>query len=129
MGGGGGEMVECRARLFHPWGNVVACVGLFVFPMLVSLLQTRSQVILNHCAIFIRTSVSTLLFSKALTIGAAGRAQPSTGQVVNTMSNDTQQLQRFLQFFAFTLVAPIQIVTSLVLIFQQVGTATWVGSG
>jgi hypothetical protein len=43
------------------------------------------------------------------------------------MSNDTQQLQRFLQFFAFTLVAPIQIVTSLVLIFQQVGNATWVG--
>ena len=68
------------ALLFHPWGDVV---GLFVFPLVVSLLQTRSQVILNHCAIFIRTSVSTLLFSKALTISAAGRAQTSTGQVVN----------------------------------------------
>lgn len=56
---------EYKALLFHPWGNVV---GLFVFPLIVSLLQTRSQVILNHCAIFIRTSVSTLLFSKALTI-------------------------------------------------------------
>lgn len=68
------------ALLFHPWGDVA---GLFVFPFLVSLFQTRSQVILNHCAIFIRTSVSTLLFSKALTISAAGRAQTSTGQVVN----------------------------------------------
>lgn len=68
------------ALLFHPWGNVV---GLFVFPFLVSLFQTRSQVILNHCAIFIRTATSTLLFSKALTISAAGRAQTSTGQVVN----------------------------------------------
>jgi len=114
------------ALLFHPWGNVV---GLFVFPMLVSLFQTRSQVILNHCAIFIRTSVSTLLFSKALTISAAGRAQTSTGQVVNMMSNDTQQLQRFLQFFGFTLVAPIQIIISLVLIYRQVGPATWVGVG
>jgi len=130
-GGGGGEggnmettTEEYRALLFHPWGNVA---GLFVFPVIVSLLQTRSQVILNHCAIFIRTSVSTLLFSKALTISAAGRAQTSTGQVVNMMSNDTQQLQRFLQFFGFTLVAPIQIVISLVLIYQQVGNATWVG--
>lgn len=124
---GGGERMESeeyRALLFHPWGNVL---GLFIFPMIVSLLQTRSQVILNHCAIFIRTSVSTLLFSKALTISAAGRAQTSTGQVVNMMSNDTQQLQRFLQFFGFTLVAPIQIVISLVLIYQQVGNATWVG--
>lgn len=110
--------------LLHPWADVA---GLFVFPMLVSVLQTRSQVILNHCAIFIRTSVSTLLFSKALTISAAGRAQTSTGQVVNMMSNDTQQLQRFLQFFGFTLVAPIQIVLSLVLIYRQVGNATWVG--
>jgi len=115
-----------RAILGHPWGDVV---GLFVFPMLVSLFQTRSQVILNHCAIFIRTSVSTLLFSKALTISAAGRAQTSTGQVVNMMSNDTQQLQRFLQFFGFTLIAPIQIVLSLVLIHRQVGNATWVGIG
>ena len=71
--------------------------------------------------------MSTLLFSKALTISAAGRAQTSTGQVVNMMSNDTQQLQRFLQFFGFTLVAPIQIVIALILIYQQVGNATWVG--
>lgn len=118
--------VEYNALLFHPWGNVV---GLFVFPMLVSVLQTRSQVILNHCAIFIRTAVSTLLFEKALTISASGRAQTSTGQVVNMMSNDTSQLQRFLQFFGFTLVAPVQIVIALVLIFRQVGNATWVGVG
>lgn len=118
--------VEYNALLFHPWGNVV---GLFVFPLLVSVLQTRSQVILNHCAIFIRTSVSTLLFEKALTISASGRAQTSTGQVVNMMSNDTSQLQRFLQFFGFTLVAPVQITIALVLIFRQVGNATWVGVG
>ncbi|KAL7540817.1 hypothetical protein ACHAXR_012685 [Thalassiosira sp. AJA248-18] len=115
-----------KAFLIHPWGDVV---GLFLFPLLVSLFQTRSQVILNHCAIFIRTSVSTLLFSKALTISAAGRAQTSTGQVVNMMSNDTQQLQRFLQFFGFTLIAPIQIIISLILIHNQVGNATWVGIG
>jgi ATP-binding cassette subfamily C (CFTR/MRP) protein 1 len=112
------------ALLFNQWGNVV---GLFIFPMIVSLLQTRSQIILNHCSIYIRTSVSTLLFSKALTISASGRAETSTGQVVNMMSNDTQQLQRFLQFFGFTLVAPIQIVISLILIYRQVGNATWVG--
>ena len=115
-----------QALLFHPWGDVV---GLFVFPLMVALLQTRSQVIFNHCAIFIRTSVSNLLFSKALTISAAGRAQTSTGQVVNMMSNDTTQLQRFLQFVGFTLVAPIQIIIALVLIYRQVGNATWVGIG
>lgn len=119
-----GAPADYNALLFHPWGDVV---GLFVFPLIVSLFQTRSQVILNHCAIFVRTAVSTLLFSKALTISAAGRAQTSTGQVVNMMSNDTAQLQRFLQFFGFILVAPIQIIVALVLIYQQVGNAVYVG--
>merc|ERR1712003_165389 len=50
-----------------------------------------------------------------------------TGQVVNMMSNDTMQLQRFLQFAGFTVIAPLQIIISLVLIYKQVGNATWVG--
>jgi ATP-binding cassette subfamily C (CFTR/MRP) protein 1 len=37
------------------------------------------------------------------------------------------QLQRFLQFAGFTVVAPIQIILALFLIYQQVGNATWVG--
>jgi hypothetical protein len=73
------------------------------------------------------TLVFTLLFSKALTVSALGRVQTSTGQVVNMMSNDTQQLQCFLKFFGLTLVAPTQIIISLILIYRQVGVPTWVG--
>lgn len=110
----------------HPWVEVA---GLFVLPLLISLLQTRHQVIMAHCATYVRTAVSTLLYRKSLRISAAGRAKTSTGQVVNMMSNDTTQLQRFLQFAGMTLVAPIQIIISLALIYQQVGNATWVGVG
>lgn len=42
---------------------------------------------------------------------------------------DTMQLQRFLQFVGFTVVAPLQIIVALVLIYMQVGNATWVGVG
>jgi ABC-type multidrug transport system fused ATPase/permease subunit len=89
-------------------------------PVLCSILQTRHQVIMSHCAVFVRTAVSTMLYRKALRVSAAGRAKTSTGQVVNMMSNDTAQLQRFLQFVGMTLVAPIQIIIALVLINQQV---------
>jgi ATP-binding cassette subfamily C (CFTR/MRP) protein 1 len=110
----------------HPWVEVVA---LGVLPVAISLLQTRNQVIMAHCAVYVRTAVSTLLYRKSLRISAAGRAKTSTGQVVNMMSNDTTQLQRFLQFAGMTLVAPFQIIISLVLIYGQVGNATWVGVG
>jgi len=119
-----GDDVEPFQPMLNPWVEVV---GLGIVPLLVSALQTRHNAIMAHCGIFVRTAVSTLLYRKALTVSAAGRAMTSTGQVVNMMSNDTMQLQRFLQFSGFTLVAPFQIIIALVLIFQQVGHATWVG--
>ena len=61
-----------------------------------------------------------MLYRKSLTVSAGGRAKTSTGQVVNMMSNDTMQLQRFLQFIGLTMSAPLQIVIALVLIYQQV---------
>jgi hypothetical protein len=101
----------------NPWANVAA---LGVIPFLISLLQTRHSVIMAHCAVFVRTAVSTMLYRKALRVSGAGRAMTSTGQVVNMMSNDTAQLQRFLQYGAMTLTAPITIIIALVLIYQQV---------
>eukprot|EP00529_Nitzschia_sp_RCC80_P007056 CAMPEP_0113524496 /NCGR_PEP_ID=MMETSP0014_2-20120614/46247_1 /TAXON_ID=2857 /ORGANISM="Nitzschia sp." /LENGTH=1530 /DNA_ID=CAMNT_0000422611 /DNA_START=90 /DNA_END=4685 /DNA_ORIENTATION=- /assembly_acc=CAM_ASM_000159 len=112
------------AYVQNPW---VAVVGLGLVPCLVSLLQTRSNAVMAHCGVFVRTAVSTMLYRKALNVSAAGRAKTSTGQVVNMMSNDTMQLQRFLQFASFTIVAPLQIVIALVLIYGQVGNAMWVG--
>ncbi|KAG7348975.1 multidrug ABC transporter permease/ATPase [Nitzschia inconspicua] len=110
--------------LAPPWVEVI---GLGVVPFVVSVLQTRHNAIMAHCGVFVRTAVSTLLYRKALNVSAAGRAKTSTGQVVNMMSNDTMQLQRFLQFAGFTVVAPLQIIVALVLIYRQVGNATWVG--
>jgi hypothetical protein len=103
----------------HPWAEVAA---LGIIPVMVSSLQTRHQAVFAHCGVFVRTAVSTLLYRKALKVSAAGRAKTSTGQVVNMMSNDTMQLQRFLQFVGMTLVAPIQIVLALYFIYQQVRT-------
>ena len=121
-----GRDISDSQTMVHPWVEVVA---LGVLPLLISLFQTRHQVIMSHAAVFVRTAVSTMLYRKSLRVSAAGRAKTSTGQVVNMMSNDTSQLQRFLQFAGLTMVAPLQIIIALVLIFKQVGNATWVGVG
>lgn len=103
----------------HPWAEVAA---LAVVPVLNTILQTRHQAIMAHCGVFVRTAVSTMLYQKSLKVSAAGRAMTSTGQVVNMMSNDTMQLQRFLQFLGLTITAPVQIIVALYLIYEQVCT-------
>lgn len=85
-----------------------------------SLLKTRHHVIMTHCSIFVRTGVSMLLYRKGLRISAAARQKMSTGQVVNLMSNDAVQLQRYLKFGGMTIVAPIEIIIAFFLVFQQV---------
>lgn len=52
---------------------------------------------------------------------------PPFGHSISCLHKDTMQLQRFLQFASFTVVAPLQIIIALFLIYQQVGNATWVG--
>jgi hypothetical protein len=103
--------------IVHPWFQVA---GLGIVPVIMSGLQTRNQSIMAHCGVYVRTAVSAMLYNKSLKVSSAGRAKTSTGQVVNMMSNDTMQLQRFLQFVGMTMVAPIQIVVALFLIYQQV---------
>jgi len=117
-------LVEEFKGMANPWVEVVL---LGLVPFIMSTLQTRSQSTFVHCGVFVRTAASTMLYRKSLNVSAAGRAKTSTGQVVNMMSNDTMQLQRFLQFVGFTSVAPLQIIISLYLIYLQVGNAMWVG--
>jgi hypothetical protein len=112
-----GDTISTYNGYAPPWVEVA---GLAVIPFAMSLLTTRSTTIMAHTAVFVRTAVSTMLYRKAMRVSGAGRAMTSTGQVVNMMSNDTAQLQRFLQFGGLVITAPITIVVALVLIYQQV---------
>jgi ABC transporter transmembrane region len=112
-----GQSVNEYDGLAHPWAQVAA---LGIAPALIALIQNRHSAIFAHCQVYVRTAVSTMLYRKTLRVSGAGRAATSTGQVVNMMSNDTAQLQRFLQFVGMIITAPIQIVLALVLIYRQV---------
>jgi len=101
----------------HPWVLVAALAGI---PCLITLAESGHNVIMIHAGVFVKTAVSTMLYNKSLTVSNTGRGSTSTGQVVNMMSNDTQQLQRFLLFLGFTSVAPLQIIICLYLIHRQV---------
>jgi ATP-binding cassette subfamily C (CFTR/MRP) protein 1 len=103
--------------LVHPWVEVV---GLGVIPWISSTLETRHQTIMAHSRVFLRSSLSTLVYRKSLRISPTGRAATLTGQVVNMMSNNINQMQKFLEVVGLTLVAPIQVILATVLIYQQV---------
>ena len=113
-----GETVHVyyKGRL-NPWMEVV---GLAVVPCVSTILETQHNVIFAHARVWVRSAVSMLLYQKSLHISPLGKLATSTGQVVNMMSNDTNQMQKFLEVAGMCLVAPIQIVLAVILIYKQV---------
>ncbi|GMH98076.1 hypothetical protein TrST_g10769 [Triparma strigata] len=110
----------------NPWVEVAA---LFLVPLCVTLLQSSSNVIMSHASVYVRTAVSLIIYNKIFKISSSGRSKTSTGAIVNMMSNDTTQMQRFIQFSTFVACAPLQVAFALYLIYQQVGVATFAGLG
>jgi len=105
----------------------VECALLGIVPGLAGMLQARNTVIMTHFSVFSRTSVSMLVYEATLSASTFSRTVSSTGEVVNIMSNDTTQIQKFLQFLGLTLVAPVTIIISIYLIYNEIGNAVWVG--
>ncbi len=106
------------------------CVSLmFVLPMTASMFAAHSTVILYHVGLQFRNSLVNMIYRKALILSPSARQGSSTGQIVNMFSNDTQQIQRFLFFVNNMSLAIPTIIVCLILIYQQVGPATFVGLG
>ena len=84
---------------------------------------------MSHASVYVRTAVSLIIYNKIFKISSSGRSKTSTGAIVNMMSNDTTQMQRFIQFSTFVACAPLQVAFALYLIYQQVGVATFAGLG
>eukprot|EP01035_Chromulina_nebulosa_P019561 gene19561-25461_t len=100
---------------------------LFVLPVVGSVCQSQSNIVMNHIGIQFRNVLINVIYRKSLRLSPSARQVSSTGQIINMFSNDTNQLQRFMQFANIMVIAPAQIAVCLALLYQIVGVATFVG--
>lgn len=76
-----------------------------------------------------RSALVAVIYEKAFQISNSGRQQFSTGEVTNFMSVDASRLQNLTPYLHMVWSAPLQIVVSLVLLYQQVGPSMFAGLG
>ena len=75
----------------------------------------------------IRSSLTAMIYRKALRLSNEGKAAKSTGDIVNHMAVDTQRLQDLSQYGMQLWSAPLQIVLCLASLYQLVGPAMLAG--
>ena len=115
-------------KLLVLWRKWTYIALLFVLPMAGSIFVAHSNVLCAHFGLQFRNSLIAMIYRKSLLLSPAARQVASTGQIINMFSNDTNQIQLFLnQFFNVLCLAPATIGVALYLIYQQVGVSTFVG--
>ena len=77
----------------------------------------------------VKSSLTAMIYSKALRLSNEGRAAKSTGDIVNYMAVDTQRLQDLTQYGQQLWSAPFQIILCMISLYQLVGLSMLAGVG
>ncbi|KAJ5381565.1 Metal resistance protein YCF1 [Penicillium cataractarum] len=77
----------------------------------------------------VKSSLTALIYAKALRLSSEGRASKTTGDIVNHMAVDQQRLSDLTQFGTQLLSAPFQITLCMLSLYQLVGPSMFAGVG
>ncbi len=113
----------------HFEGSVILSdemLGLYVSLMLVipvvgAVVAAQSNSILAHSGIQFRNALVTMIYRKSLRLSSASSQLSSTGKIVTMFSIDTMQMQKFLPFLGYLILAPPTVGVALYLICELVG--------
>ncbi|KAM8819880.1 multidrug resistance-associated protein 1-like [Eudromia elegans] len=78
-------------------------------------------------AIKIKTAVVGLIYKKALTLASSSRRNYTTGEIVNLMSADAQQLMELAVNLNLLWSAPFQILVAVIFLWQELGPSVLAG--
>ncbi|KAK3796141.1 hypothetical protein RRG08_018142 [Elysia crispata] len=75
----------------------------------------------------LKTALKIAIYKKALRMTNASKKDKTTGEIVSIMAEDCDRLinESNIMFFLFT--SPIQVTMALILLYKQIGNATFVG--
>lgn len=75
----------------------------------------------------LRTAVIGSVFRKALRLSVAARQQRTVGQIINVASTDASRMRDLATYLVMLESGPVQIVLSVVFLWQQIGPSVLVG--
>lgn len=77
----------------------------------------------------VKSSLTAVIYSKALRLSSEGRSAKTTGDIVNHMAVDQQRLSDLTQFGLQLFSAPFQITLCMLSLYQLVGPSMFAGIG
>nr|XP_035948566.1 multidrug resistance-associated protein 1-like isoform X4 [Halichoerus grypus] len=120
-------IIFCEHRPDFGWSGYGYALALFVVVFLQTLILQQYQRFNMLTSAKIKTAVIGLIYKKALLLSNVSRKRFSTGEVINLMSADAQQLMDLTANLNLLWSAPFQILMAIALLWQELGPAVLAG--
>ncbi|XP_074156530.1 multidrug resistance-associated protein 1-like isoform X3 [Sminthopsis crassicaudata] len=117
----------CENRHDLVWNGYGYAVALFVVTTLQTLAYQLYQRFNMLNSAKIKTAVIGLLYKKALNLSNSSRKKFSSGEIINLVSADAQQLMDLTVNLNILWSAPLQILMTILLLWQELGPAVFAG--
>lgn len=109
--------------------GILLCLLIFALQMTNTLTVNNYFNITMQIGLKVRTSMSALIYGKALRLSSLSRQSFSTGQIVNLMSTDASRLDAVVTFVHYIWSGPFQVLVIITLLFRLLSWAAFVGVG
>ncbi|XP_054556333.1 multidrug resistance-associated protein 1-like isoform X3 [Talpa occidentalis] len=120
-------IIFCEHHQDFDWSGFGYALALFVVVLLQTLILQQYQRFNMLTSAKIKTAVAGLVYKKALLLSNVSRKKFSTGEIINLMSADAQQLMDLTANLNLLWSAPFQILMSIALLWQELGLAVLAG--
>ncbi|XP_007933104.1 multidrug resistance-associated protein 1-like [Orycteropus afer afer] len=120
-------IIACEHHSDFGWSGYGYAVALFVVVFLQTLISQQYQRLNMLTSAKIKTAVIGLIYKKALLLSSVSRKKFSTGEIINLMSADAQQLMDLTANLNLLWSAPFQILMAISLLWQELGSAVLAG--
>lgn len=111
------------------WRGGLYAGTLFLLSLIQSIITTREAYVTSINVMRVRTCTTSAVYRKTLRLSSQGKKNYTTGQIVNFMAVDTQRMADFIESLNNLWAAPIQLIISMILLYQQLGFAIFAGLG
>ncbi|XP_057553345.1 multidrug resistance-associated protein 1-like isoform X5 [Hippopotamus amphibius kiboko] len=120
-------IIFCEHRPDFGWSGYGYALALFAVVFLQTLILQQYQRFNMLTSAKIKTAVIGLIYKKALLLSNVSRKKFSTGEIINLMSADAQQLMDLTANINLLWSAPFQILMAISLLWRELGPAVLAG--
>ncbi|XP_053167408.1 ATP-binding cassette sub-family C member 2-like isoform X2 [Hemicordylus capensis] len=120
-------IITCEHHSESYWTGYGYAVALLLVVVMQTLVHQLYQRLNMLTAVKIKTAVVGLVYKKGLTLSSASRQKYTTGEIVNLMSADVQQLMEMTVNLNLLWSAPFQILLAVVFLWKELGPSVLAG--